>query len=310
MNLDLLRNLWQRARALSPRWLRILGCSVRDFVVDNGPQWSAAVAFYSILSLFPLALAGISIAAWFIDPQWAVGKASDLLGQITPRAEPIREIIGKAVAARGPTGLLSIVLLLWTGSRVVGVLIRALNIACDVDETSGFFRRLFVELSVLLSVGVLFIAALVADLLGPLLGSALESLPVGKATTFAVLRWTLPALLLAVGFFGLYKFVPRHRCNWQSALLGSLTATALILGARPLFTMYVDTLAGYQHIYGWLAIGIVLLVWAQILAALTLFCGELASHIQMMAYNGLSGEEVGRRHRVRSPMRTEGRERG
>jgi len=303
MNLDPLRNLWRQARAHSPRWLRILGCSARDFMVDNGPQWSAAVAFYSILSLFPLALAGVSIAAWFIDPQWAVGKASDLLGQITPRAETIREITGKAVAARGQTGLLSFVLLLWTGSRVVAVLIRALNIACDVDETYGFFRRLFVELSVLLSIGLLFIAALVADLLGPVLGAALESIPAGKATALAVLRWTLPALFLAVGFFGLYKFVPRHRCNWQSALLGSLTATALILGARPLFAMYVGTLAGYRHIYGWLAIGIVLLVWAQIVAVLTLFCGGLASHIQMMAYDGLSGDEVGRRHRVRSPGR-------
>ncbi len=309
MNLDLLRNLWRKARAHSPRWLSILGCTARDFVVDHGPQWSAAVAFYCILSLFPLALAGVSIAAWFIDPQWAVEKASDLLGQMTPRAETIHDIIAKAVAARGPTGLLSFVLLLWTGSRVVAVLIRALNIACDVDESYGFFRRLLVELGVLLSVGLLFIAALAADLLGPLAGSALESVPADKATALAVLRWTLPALLLTVGFFGLYKFVPRHRCNWQSALLGSLTATALILGARPLFAMYVGTLAGYQDIYGWLAIGIVLLVWAQIVAVLTLFCGELTSHIQMMAYDGLSGDEVGRRHRVRSPVRSEGRKR-
>ncbi|MEO7319549.1 MAG: YihY/virulence factor BrkB family protein [Chthoniobacteraceae bacterium] len=248
MNLDPLRGLWRKARAHSPRWLKILGCTTRDFMVDHGPQWSAAVAFYSILSLFPLALAGVSIAAWFVDPQWAVGKASEILGEVTPRSETIRDIIGKAVAARGQTGLLSFVLLL-----------------------------------------------------EPMLSSAIESIPAGKATAFAILSWTLPALLLAVGFFGLYKFVPRHRCNWQSALLGSLTATALILGARPLFAIYVGTLAGYRHIYGWLAIGIVLLVWAQIVAMLTLFCGELASHIQMMAYDGLSGEEVGRRHRVRSP---------
>jgi len=309
MNPGYLLDFWRQACAHPPRWIKILGCTARDFVVDNGPQWSAAVAFYSILSLFPLALAGVSIAAWFIDPQWAVEKASEILGEVTPRAETIRDIIAKAVAARGQISLLSFVLLLWTGSRVVAVLIRALNIACDVDETYSFFRRRFVELSVLLSIGLLFIAALVTDLLEPMLGSALDSIPAGKATTFAILRWTLPALLLTVGFFGLYKFVPRHRCNWQSALLGSLTATALILGARPLFTMYVGTLAGYRQIYGWLAIGIVLLVWAQIVAAFTLFCGELASHIQMMAYDGLSGDEVGRRHRARAPGRARGNER-
>ena len=54
----------------------------------------------------------------------------------------------------------------------------------------------------------------------------------------------------------------------------------------------------------WLTIGIVFMIWAEILAAITLFGGEIASHIQMMAFDGLSGQEVGRRHRLRSPGRS------
>ncbi|MEO5721797.1 MAG: hypothetical protein ABIR71_10045 [Chthoniobacterales bacterium] len=60
-------------------------------------------------------------------------------------------------------------------------------------------------------------------------------------------------------------------------------------------------MASYSQVYGWLAIGIILLVWADIVAIITLYGGELASHIQMMAYDGLSGAEVSRRHRERSP---------
>lgn len=305
MTFEVLRDLAGRIRDHLPRWLKIAGYAARDFVIDGGAHLSAAIAFYAILSLFPLALAGVSIAAWFIDPQWAIDHASRVLGGMTPHADTIRNIIEKAVAARAQTGLISIVVLLWAGSRVFAVLIRALNIACDVDNSYGFFQRLLIELGMLLSVGLLFIGALIANLLVPALGYVLATIPHGKASALAVIGWTLPGVLLTGGFFCLYKFVPRHRCNWQSALLGAGVATTLTLAARPLFLAYVAQLASYSQIYGWLAIGIVLLVWAEIVAIITLYGGELASHIQMMAYDGLSGAEVTRRHRVRSPGRSD-----
>ena len=292
---------WERLRGGLPRWVKIIGYATRDFVIDNGIYWSAAVAFYAILSLFPLALSGVSIAAWFIEPAWAVSKASGMLGEVMPRAEILQGIIQKAVAARAQTGLFSLLLLLWAGRRVFAVLIRALNIACDVDETYGFFRRLLIELAMLLSVGLLFVAALVSGLLTPVLSHVFSSIPHGRAITLRIIGEIAPAIFLAGGLFCLYKFVPRHRCNWQSCLIGAATATAGILGARPLFLTYVGKLASFNQIYGWLAIGIVFLIWAEIVAVITLFCGELASHIQMMAWEGLSGKEVSRRHRVRSP---------
>lgn len=302
-----LRQWWRENRGTLPRWVQIVGCASRDFVVDGGLHWSAAIAYYSILSLFPLALAGVSVAAWFIDPQWAIERASQVVGDAMPRVETVQKIISKAVAARGQTGLLSLIVLLWAGSRVFAVLIRALNIAFDVDYPYGFLKRLGVELLMLLSIGVLFIVALLSDLLPPVIGFLFGAIPAGKALALAALGWVVPALMLGAGFFCLYRFVPRRACNWQSALIAALAATILVLGARPIFLTYVGRLATYSQIYGWLAIGIVLLVWAQIVAVVTLFCGELASHIQMMAYDGISGEEVARKHRERSPQ-SSGRE--
>jgi uncharacterized BrkB/YihY/UPF0761 family membrane protein len=40
--------------------------SGKDFFIDNGPQWAAAIAYYSLLSLFPLLLAITSIGAYFV----------------------------------------------------------------------------------------------------------------------------------------------------------------------------------------------------------------------------------------------------
>jgi membrane protein len=155
-----------------------------------------------------------------------------------------------------------------------------------------------------LSIGLLFTVALLSDLLVPVVGYVFSPVPHGKAVALTLIGWIFPALLLTGGFFCLYKFVSRHRCNWQSSLLGAGIATLLTLGARPLFHTYVSRLASYNHIYGWLTIGIVILLWAQILALITLYGGELASHVQMMVYDGVSAKEVSRRHRARSSGRS------
>jgi membrane protein len=304
-----LRAFWLHALGMTPRWIRILGCAGYDFVIDNGLYWSAAVAFYGLLSLFPLALAGIAAAGWFTDPHWAVEKASQMLGAVMPRGDSIDDIINKSNAARFHTGFFSLAVLVVAGSRVFGALVRALNIACDADEIYRFSHRLLVELGMLLCVGLLFLAALVSGVLFPILVHLLPWLAHARALGAALVSWVVPAVLLLGGFFCLYKFVPRWRCNWQSVLIAAAAATAGSLGARPLFLTYIGRLDSYKHVYGWLAIGIVFLVWLQIVVIITLYCAELASHIQMIVYDGLSGEEVRRRHRARSPGRSRDRER-
>ena len=301
MAFDFFQHSWRYFRDHVPKWMRILGCAGRDFVIDDGLHWSAAIAFYGVLSIFPLVLAGVTVASWFTDTAGASQQASQILRHIMPHADTVRDIIDKAIAARHHTGLLSILFLLYTGGRAFAVLIRALNVACDMNETYGFFQRLLVEMAILLSVGVLFLGALIANLLVPMLGGMLASLPSGGAALMGVLGWTVPSLLLLGGFFCLYQFVPRQRCNWQSALLGSAAATTLCTAAKPVFIVYISRLASYSQVYGWLTIGIVFMIWAEILAIITLYGGEIASHIQMMAYDGLSGREVSRRHLRRSP---------
>ncbi len=302
--LESLHKVWRHARDRSPRWLKILGYAGYDFMIDDGLHWSAAIAFYGVLSIFPLVLAAVDIASWFTDPQGASQQVSEILRHIMPHAETVRDIIDRAIATRHRTGVVSILLLLYTGGRAFAVLIRALNVACDTNEIPGFFRRLFVQMAMLCSVGLLFLGALISNLLVPVLNEVLAPVPHGKAAIMGSIAWLVPPLFLMGGFFCLYKFVPRRRCNWQSALLGSAAATALCVSAKPLFVVYISRLAGYSQVYGWLAIGIIFMIWAEILSIITFYGGELASHIQMIGYDGLTGQEVSRRHRLRSPARS------
>jgi hypothetical protein len=112
-----------------------------------------------------------------------------------------------------------------------------------------------------------------------------------------------PGVLLFIAFLLTYKFVPRREVDWRAALPGAVLATVLLLAARPLFTGYVEGFADYNLIYGSLGVLVVLIIWTWIMAMILLFGGEVVAHIQMMLIEGLSAEEVERRHKLRSPIR-------
>lgn len=284
---------------------QILFQSAKDLFIDDGPQWAAAVAYYSLLSLFPLLLAGVSLVAFVADPDWVIILAEQRLGSYLPSGgQEVATIVHGAVDARGRAGLLSFIALLWSGSRVFGALTRALNVAFDVDEPYGFFRRLLLNLGMLLTLGSLFALALVSNLALGLLGDTARFFPIAARDVGQLAQAAVPVLLLLLAFLLLYRFVPRGRPAWRAAGVGAIVATLLFLAARPLFLGYIGRFGRYDLIYGSFATVIVLTLWAWIVALITLFGGEVAGHVQGMVLDGQSAAEVGRRRAARTRMHT------
>jgi membrane protein len=280
----------------------IVYISGQDFLTDNGPQWAAAIAYYGLLSAFPLMLAIASIAAYFVDPNWVVSQLTDWVGEFMPQGEQeIEEIVQEAIDARGTVGLLSIGTLLWTGTRVFAAMTMALNIAFDVDEPYGFFRRLGVEFLMLLTLGAFIVIALSSNFLIGIAWNVLEFLPGNEGLIFNLVSSALPPLLLLLVFYLIYRLVPRRDVEWRAALPGALLATALYMIARPIFFFYIEQFGEHNIIYGSLAIVIIIIMWAWITGMILIFGGEVVSHIQAIEIEGKSPEEVRERHMRRSP---------
>jgi membrane protein len=298
-------------RFSKPWWRRVgqaFHMAGRDFLIDNGPSWAAAIAFYGLLSLFPLLLALVSVAAQLVEPEWAATQLATRLGDFLPRGEEqIREIVQEAYAAGAGTGIISIVLLLWSGSYVFGAMTTALNLAYDVDETYGFFKRLLIRAVMLATLGVLFVLALSSRWVVTFFADTLGLLPAAEqGWLISAARAVVPALLLVLSFFLIYRFVPRRRPNWRAALVGAVGASLAFLIARPLFIGYLQHIGtDYNVIYGSLGIGIILMFWVWIVAVILLLGGELSSHVQAIVIEGQSVEEVNQRHLGRSPDRKE-----
>ena len=296
----------QMERVLSRNGLeqvgKIMVQTFRHFVKDNGPQWAAAIAYYSLLSMFPLLLAAIAIAAYFVDTEWAIEQGSQLIRGFVPSGTQfLREIVQDLIQARGEVGILSILVLLWSGSRVFGVITKALNIAYHVSEPYSFLRRTLIEMLMTLTIGILFVLAVGSRLVVSFLQEFIKIPALRQDVLFQLLGYAIPAVLLLISLFLTYQYVPRRRVEWWAALIGSVVFTVLFLIAQPLFVGYIQRFANYSLVYGPLAIVITLVLWTWIVANLLLLGGELVSHIQDYLIEQRSQKEVEEQHEQRDP---------
>lgn len=262
--------------------------AVKDLLDDDGPQWAAAIAYYTLLSSFPLLLAVAALAAYFVDPAWAVQQITSFLGRYLPTGQSeLQEVARSAIEARGTIGTLSFITLLWSGSRVFGVVTKALNAAYDVKEDYGFVKRTLLRVIMLLTLGLVLVLALASPSLLRLAMDVLAILPGGGESLVAgLIRRLIPALLMLLAFFLIYYFVPRSKQSWQAALIGAVVAAALYLIARPLFLTYVGRFSNVNLIYGPIAALVVILLWTYVVALILLFGGELAFHSHKMLVQG------------------------
>lgn len=266
-----------------PGLLRAHIKAAQVFLEDDGTLLAAAVAYYSLLSAVPLLLGLASIAAFFIDREWAIQQATTLMGAYIPQGTVrIREIVQQTIEQRESVGLVSILAFFWSGSRVFSALTKALNNAFNVEESYSFLKRTGLELAMAVTIGLFFIAAVVTNVVLNLLLGVLYFLPDGQEQVGVLASEVASAGLLLAAFFLVYKVVPRRTVTPTAALVGAATATALFTLARPLFVGYVELFANYSAIYGPLAIVIMLVFWAWVSAVILLYGGEVTAQIEEM----------------------------
>lgn len=272
----------------------------RDVWANNLMEWAAALAFYAVLSVFPLLLAAVALAAYVVEPGWAAARLGDLLdGFVPPGVLDLDAVVDAAVAERRRVGLLAIAAWLFAGRRILGALVTALDRVSDVDaREESWRRRVLVEVVLLGGLGALFAAALSAGALVDLAwGAAGRN---GGSALADAAGAVLHALLLVAGFYALYAFVPRGERSRRAALLGAVVAAALFLVARTGFRLAAGWLwDSFGLVYGPIALAALLLAWAWYVGMVVLFGGSLASHAKAMLVEGRTAEDAERRHVAR-----------
>lgn len=239
---------------------------------------SVVVAYYLLLSLFPLLIAvGNLLPFLHIDPQSVLPYMQELI------PENIYSFLGPAIEdllTNGSGGLLSIsaVATLWSASQSINALQSAMNKAYGVDDRQNIVVVRIVSLLVI----VLFMVALIGVSVVIGLGQAVLDFlqPMFQISdnligTFQTLKWPLTILALLVIMSLIFWLVPNAKVTLRSTLPGTVFTTIGWLLLGQLFGIYAQFFA--SKISGYQIIGsfIVLMIWLNFMATIIIIGGIL-----------------------------------
>lgn len=284
---DLLDAIYRWADSVSGGTLGIVKGALDGFNEANAADVAAALAYYTIFSLFPLLLALIAVGSFFLEGEQVKQQVVTFVMRVVPISRNlIRSNIDQVLERRGTVGVASLVGLLWSGTGVFTVLLGHVNLAWDGAQERGFVERRLLGLGIGL-LGILATVLLLSFLSTPVLNvlPRLEFRLGDRVAIFDRPLWTLissgiPVLFTFLTFLALYRWAPNTHVRWSEALWPALLVAFAWELVKRVFAWYVSSdLVQYRLVYGSLGAVVALLLWIYLSGTLVLFGAHLSAAI-------------------------------
>ncbi len=283
----------------------------RELGDDHSADLAASIAYYAVLSLFPLALGLVSLFSLVLESDVVEQEVHRFFHTYLPGSQGILEANVESVNnIRGVLGILSLAGLLWSASLLFGAVTRAVNRAWDIEHDRPFYIDKPRQVFMALSVAPFFLMSLALTSGLQFLGN--EDIPVLGILAFVehnginALARPVPLLFTFVIFLLIYKYTPRTETYWRYIWPGALVAALLFEAAKSTFIFYLDHYAAYERIYGTLASVIVLLAWAYVSGFIVVIGAEVSSEYYRMKMGAVRGRPVTAQRRRRLSRRRRG----
>ena len=277
----------------------VRGISAREFgarlwraLGDHAATDTAAqLSYYALFSLFPLLFVVVTLTAWLplgdafteliarlhgLMPDEALSLVTNQLAALVNTERPRLLTAGLAVA-------------LWTASRGVDAVRKALNLAYDVQESRSFWRTQGIALASTVALSVLVLASIAMILLGGRAGLWLAErlhVAVEFQLAWSWLRWPATAVVFMLAVAIAYYVLPDVEQEFRYITPGSVAATLLWLGSTWGFTQYVDHFGNYNVTYGSIGGVVVLMTWLYISGLVLVAGGETNAILEHASTGG------------------------
>jgi membrane protein len=265
-------------------WKDIAKRTMKSIKEDQVPLLSAGVAFYALLSLFPLVIAGVSIYGLVADPATVRDQIANLTKLLSPQTaslvgDQLRQVTSGAGGALGFATVIGILTALWSASSGMKAVITGVNLAYDETETRKFFKLRGLALLFTLGALVLMGVALATIVGYPPIA---DNLPTVLRWLVAIIRFLILGGLLVVALAVVYRYAPnRDEPKWSWVSWGSGIATLLWVLATIGFAIYATFFGNYNKTYGALAGVIILMFWLFLSAFVVLVGAELNTEMEL-----------------------------
>jgi membrane protein len=210
----------------------------------SGPVLARGLAFVALFALVPALLVVLSIAGLIVRDE---ATRAEIVGIVAAQFPPLESLIEEALQGAGDlaatTGIIGILLLVWSASGLVRALDGAFR---QVFEDDGEGRTPLRDVVALASVaGGIFGAAIILVLM-TLPGPISDTIGVPSPQLRGIVTLLVIGLLLALA----YRFVPRPRPGWRALALPAIVMGLGVWALTSLFTVLGPLLFGSVQLYG------------------------------------------------------------
>lgn len=253
-----------------------------EYKRDNLKDHAAALTYYGVLALFPFLLFLVTLAGIVVRPEQIEALVAQLATVAPGEAVGLIEQQLDSLVRSAGGGLLTVGLLgaLWAASNGIAAMMRALNVAWDVEEDRPYWKVRLIAIAATLFAAVFFVGAALIAVAAPAVAGALGG-PLATAITW--LRLPVAGLLMVGLIAVLYWALPAAPQRFRLVSPGAVAAVAIWLVASWGFSLYVRNFGSYDATYGALGGVIVLLLWMWISAQALLLGAEINAILERRA---------------------------
>ena len=262
---------------------------------DACPLMAAALAFFGLLSMFPLALAGVTLLARTLaGDKTALTDFSGFVASFFPGAaganlsreieRGVQSIADNPHATR--TSIFALVSLLWAGRAYFDVLATVLNSIFPGAQPRSFLSHQLTLWGLLFGTGALFVLSSSVTFGLSMLQTVGQRLPdfwINRApVVFDVLGKFAGYALTFIMFYLLYRYTPNRRVAPRSRTL-IIAATVGALGweiGKWAFGRFLGNVTRYEAAYGSVAGVVVTMLWIYYASMIVLLGAEVGATIR------------------------------
>jgi membrane protein len=219
-------------------------------IADDVP----ALTYYLVLSLAPFALGLAALHALLLKDVVSALQVAETVNRFLPHAlhGDVRNLIVGTREDSPRLIALALVAMLWTTSGAIGVIERVESRLLDCarhDVVTGRLRN--IALGALIAAMVV-VAVVVAPVMRDAAGAVGRVLPGGVLLA-------VNALGSIAAFTAVYRWAPRSRLRWRSAVRGALPAGVAVQAVPTVVGVYVSATAGFAAVRLFLLLAVILL---------------------------------------------------
>lgn len=269
----------QRSLALV---FRIFKGSWLTFTMTKGAEASAALAYYTLCSLFPLLIIIVSVGSLFVDKALIEQRLIALLPEVMPVSQDfIIANVRDVFVNRGAITIIAFLGLIWSATAVFTVIMRNINAAWPDAAPRSYLRMRLLSLVLVIALAFLFMFSTFTITFKQLIinlgfGATVES--VWSLFSTSIARTVINNLLRILLFFALYYWTPQIKVKKSAAITGALLTALLWQLLSTFFSSYISSgLASYDIVYGSLGKIVALLAWIYFSVYIVLWGAHLTS---------------------------------